>query len=429
MSLFDDNFVVSMEAKAAPKKEDDDAADPEVKDDAAGDEAEAKDKAPAKDKAEAKEDKVPAESDEECNTEGTDPTPSKTDPEEVPANGDEDPEALEAAIDYAVECDINSESLDEATGFDALISSDREDAHYACMECVTAIIAFDQADVACTEAYTAAGSRYEKSIVTETFKDSVKKFGARFKEFMYKIKNAILRIVNKAVNYIKILSSKISAKFASKVKLDKSKKVPAGVKVRVSAILEKPFKDVAKLATGSSDKAQDQIISTINSIMSKPAADTKAALANLNVPKKSDITNEVLNKGYDDVELASIQGKADGYLADLKKISANADVINNWRKTMEGMLKTCENAVKSSKDIDTEKMNALTASVSKAMSIFNAKVSAMVTLQSAWVNQRVRIIRAIGKYQGTEMPKADDSNPYEGMHESANLFNDFLSML
>ena len=430
MSLFDDNFVSAMEAKAAKEDE-------EVKDDAKGGEGAADEKKecdcgkedcpicnPKDDK---KADDKPAE---ECGTKEQAPADDAAEGEG--GEGDGEDADLEEAATAAVDFDIEAASLEEATGFDSLIASDVEDAHYACLEAVTATIAFDEADIACTEAYTAAGSAYEKQLVTENFKDKVKAFGARFKAFLVKVKNAIVRIFNKAVNYVKILTSKVSAKFASKVKLDSSKKVPSGVTIRLSEVLEKDFASVINsfMIGKSGDKDPFYaVVAVINALQKSNFQRAKEDLNAIAVPKKADLVGNVMKQGYRDVELAGLQSKGNEFLGDLKTISKNVDIIKGWRKQMESTLKSAENAAKSGNDISTEKMNVLTAAINKAMQCFNARISAMVSLQSVWVNQRVKIVRALGKYQGKEMPKAEDKEEEVIVPESANLFADFLSMI
>ena len=217
MSLFDDNFIISMEAKAKAAKEDDD-----VKEPAEGEEKECdcgKEDCPV---CNPKADDAKEEPKEECGEAAEGGEPAEGDKAEGGDKDDTEAEVTpeeEAAITLAVDNDINADSILEARSFESLIASDAEDAHYACLEAVSATIAFDQADIACTEAYVKAESAYEKQLVTESFKDSVKKYGARFKQFLIKIKNAIVRIFSKAVNHIKILGARIAAKFASLMKV------------------------------------------------------------------------------------------------------------------------------------------------------------------------------------------------------------------
>lgn len=408
MSLFDDNYLIALEqdeAKAEDTKKKADKADDE---DAEG---------------------ADPEAEEECKEDG-----DAGDAE----LSDEDKEK----VDDAVDADIKADTPKEATGFDSLVREDFDNAHYACLEAVTALVEFDRKDIACTEAYTSATTEYEKQVVTETFKESVKNFAARFKDFLVKIKNAILRIVNKAINYIRVLASRITAHFASKIKLDKSKPVPDEVTVRISDVLAKKFSEVVKDISHAGGMPQDKLISIINSISSQPWEANVVKIKDVKVPNKKDLMNEALGlsgnnaQGWHDVKLSTLQSKGDEYLKDLGTVKDNAKFINEWRKNMETMLKTCEKAAKSGKDIESKKLNLITSAVSKAMSCFNSQVSAMTSIQSMWINQRVKIVKALNKYQGMT-----DYKPEKGkeriyfddqgneIKESAMLFADFFDMI
>lgn len=420
MSLFDDNYSIFMEKAEAEDKEakkaaesDDDAEDDDKKkkaDDAPSDDAPADD----------------AEGEGECAKEGED----GDDPEEELSDPDK------AKVEEAVDFDIEADGVDEATGFDEILASESVDIHYACLEAVSSVIAFDQTDIACTEAYVLAGSEYEKKMVTESFKESVKKFGARFKAFIIKIKNAIVRIFNKAVNYVRILASKISAKFAKRIKLDKSKKVPEDATVRVADILLKSFQDVVTRGFFKKDANSYPIsdaLKAITDLINSGTApeEVKKKLDEIKLPTKADIVHSIVDQGYHDVKLSTLQSKGEEYLKDLEKINDNVKLIKGERDRTEATIKGAERQAKHG-DLDSAKLNALTACVNKAMSAFNTMVSALVSLQSAWISQRVKIIRALNKYQGAPESKANEFGEYakySGMHESANLFDHFLSMI
>ena len=377
MSLFDDNFIISMEAKAKAAKEDDE----EVKE--------------------------PAESND-------DPELELTDEEKV-------------EVECAVNNDINAKNFKEATGFDSLIAKNDENVHYACLEAVTDLIELSKFDVECTEAYYNATSQYEKQIITENFKEKVKMFGARFKQFLIKIKNAVIRIFNKAVNYVKIFASKISAKFASKVKLDSSKKINDNVTINISEALTRPFGNMVTRIMMSKSDSFFELSKLIKSLQSTDISKAKEALNNIEVPKKQDLVNNALRGGYSDVKLASMQNDGENMINQLKTIDKNVDMIKGWRKQMESVLSQAENVANSGDNTSPEKINVLTSAVNKAMGCFNARVGAMVSLQSLWVNQRIKIIRALSKYQGKKMPDTEEKENKSDVHESANIFDAFLN--
>ena len=412
MSLFDDNYSIFMEKAEADK---DTASDTSSDDDAK--------------KAAKSDDDAPADDDAEGEGECAKEEGEGDDPEKL-----SDPD--QAKVKEAVDFDIEADGVDEATGFDEILASESVDIHYACLEAVSSIIAFDQTDIACTEAYVLAGSEYEKKMVTESFKESVKKFGARFKAFIIKIKNAIVRIFNKAVNYVRILASKISAKFAKRIKLDKSKKVPEDATVRVADILLKSFQDVVTRGFFKKDANSYPIsdaLKAITDLINSGTApeEVKKKLDEIKLPTKADIVHSIVDQGYHDVKLSTLQSKGEEYLKDLEKISDNVKLIKGERDRTEATIKGAERQAKHG-DLDSAKLNALTACVNKAMSAFNTMVSALVSLQSAWISQRVKIIRALNKYQGAPESKANEFGEYakySGMHESANLFDHFLSMI
>ncbi len=377
MSLFDDNFIISMEAKAKAAKEDDE----EVKE--------------------------PAESND-------DPELELTDEEKV-------------EVECAVNNDINAKNFKEAMGFDSLIAKDDENVHYACLEAVTDLIELSKFDVDCTEAYHVATSQYEKQIIAENFKEKVKLFGARFKQFLIKIKNAVIRIFNKAVNYVKIFASKILAKFASKVKLDSSKKINDNVTINISEALTRPFGNMVTRIMMSKSDSFFELSKLIKSLQSTDISKAKEALNNIEVPKKQDLVNNALRGGYSDVKLASMQNDGENMINQLKTIDKNVDMIKGWRKQMESVLSQAENVANSGDNTSPEKINVLTSAVNKAMGCFNARVGAMVSLQSLWVNQRIKIIRALSKYQGKKMPDTDEKENKSDVHESANIFDAFLN--
>lgn len=439
MSLFDDNFVVSMEAKEAEAKE---AEAKEAKDD--DEKAEDVDAdAPADDdaaKGEGKEAKTECKEDDDAE-----------DPEEGDDDGDDDVEAEKeslseydvARVNEAVEADIEADSVEEATGFDRILASEAEEINYACLEAVSANIAFDQCDIVCTEAYVTATSQYEKDAVTENFKESVKKFGARFKAFLVKIKNAIVRIANKAINYVKVLVSKVSAKFASKVKLPSKIDIADDVNIRVikAMVYANSFRGFAnKVFYAESNDAFDKIVKAIHSLKDKSADYVRQyELDTVKLPEVAELVGYGLGQGrgkgnaegFEDIKLAQFASSGASLLKDLSGSGINEamDVIKDRRKKMEDSLKQAENAVKSMNDIASDKINVLTACVNKAMAVFNRTMSACIKLLTMWVNQKVRVVRALAKHAGTGISTEAAANVQAVKAGSANLFENFLSMI
>jgi len=417
MSLFDDNFIISMEAKAkAAKEEEEEGKEPEAKGECdCGKEDCPKCNPKAEGEGEEKDDDKKEEPKEECK-EGEDAAePEEGDDEEAKPTPEE-----EAAITLAVDADIKADSIMEARGFESLVSTDAEDAYYACLEAVSATIAFDQADIACTEAFVKADSAYEKQMVTESFKDSVKKFGERFKQFLIKIKNAIVRIFSKAVNYVKILGARVAAKFASLMKV---KNFYDDAKVKVNKELLDDFTTLCSTLEGNPEveKAEKMLDEWMRNGLKydKPMSELK-------LPNKADLVKYVLgDKEPEEIAVRNFSGGAKGVLTDLKQssISKCVKVITTARNLILAKIKDAEKVINSRKDIDSRDMTLMASVVNKRMSLYNTRVNAYVSIYLAWINARAKAVRAA---TGGTAPKEEKKG---GATESANLFEMFLSTL
>ena len=380
MSLFDDNYMIALEQDAP--------------------EAEEETKKAKKNAADDDEGAAAPEAKEECTKEGEDKGTPETDPEvEGEGNGEGD-EEVEKNAAYAVDIDIEADSISEAFGFGRLMDSEVEEAHYAFLEAVAINTAFDQADMACTEAYINASSEYEKQIVTEKFTDSVKKYAAKIKDFLVKIKNLVVRIFNKAINYIKILAGRANAKLSSLRKMGDNQKIKDGTKVKVCQALLGKFKELADKIDGAYKADYDSLIQILNDAKTADAESLKTRIENVKPVEKS----EALKVAYDPSTAAEMDlgGKkasdVNNYLNDLKQanISSATSVIKTSRDAMWKAIGEAEKVAKSASDIDTAKMTCITSTMNKLMSIYNRTVNAKVTLLLAWINARAKIVRAAG---------------------------------
>ena len=373
MSLFDDNYAITMEeaeAKAAKAQDDEEAP------------------AAAADDADAKAEDTDTEEGADCG-----------DACEKDAKKNAEQDAEEAAI--AVDIDMEADSLEESIGFERLIDSEVEESHFACLEAVTMNIAFDRTDIACTEAYVNASSDYEKSIVTEKFTESVKKYAERFKNFISKIKNLVIRIFNKIVNYIKVLAARVNAKLSTLRGLGDNQKIKDGTKVKVvKALLDNDFKHFSDLIAAADDTAYKGLIAAMGKIKNTDAETVKAEIDNIKPMEKA----AVVKTAYDPSTAADFDlgGKktsdVKGYIDDLKqaKISDATKAIKAFRDEMWKAIGEAEKDAKSANDIDTAKMTCITAAMNKLMSIYNRRVNAAVTVLLAWVNARAKVARAAG---------------------------------
>jgi len=373
MSLFDDNYAITMEEAAAKAKKAEDTADDDEKEVEGGDD----------DAAEGDGEDV-----KECG-DACDADDKK--------NGKQDAE--EASI--AVDIDMEADSIEESVGFERLIDSEVEESHFACLEAVTMNIAFDRTDIACTEAYKAATTDYEKTVVTEKFTESVKKYAERFKNFISKIKNLVIRIFNKIVNYIKVLAARVNAKLSSLRGLGDNQKIKDGTKIKVvKALLDNNFSHFADLIKDADKDAYDGLISAMGKIKTGDAASIKNEIDNIKPMEKAD----VVKTAYDPSTAAEMDlgGKkttdVKDYIDDLKqaKISDATKAIKTFRDEMWKAIGAAEKDAKSATDIDTAKMTCITAAMNKLMSIYNRRVNAAVTVLLAWVNARAKVARAAG---------------------------------
>jgi hypothetical protein len=410
MSLFDDNYL-SMKSVLEAKEADEDTEKKDAEDESADDEA--------------KDSDDDAEDVEEVDL---------PDVDAAAAGEDED------AAKEALEIDVNAETMEGAIGMSSLIENAEEDVHMACMEAVSAAILFDQSDAACAEAYKAATSEYEKQIVTEKFTETVKKYAERFKQFLIKIKNAIVRIFSKVWNYIKILAAKVNVKFSLAMKIDTKKyQIKKGTKVRVNKVIANTLKagDATPMLKNAEKAAAngisfEHIMSLIDGISKKSEDKDYTKFKNeVNKIKVKD-TDEIMKAIYGTAEIdLKLEGQ-ENLVKDIAKKLPNAikkgmTVVDKVKKEMDKCVEAAKKHVDKLGDIDTGKINIMTAAINKAMSLYNKNVNACVKSMLLMVNTCARIVRAAG-WASEEKEKKSDKK--KGAKESfVNLFNDYMEMV
>lgn len=402
MSLFDDNFKLAL-------LEADEEAEGAAKD------------------AEEKEDDAPAEDGEGAEDEDIDMSAV----EDLP-----DPDAeTEEECKEALEVDIEASSLEEATGMSSILEAEEEEMHYSCLEAVSAAIMFDKADVACTEAYVNATSNYEKQVVTEKFTETVKKYAERFKQFLIKIKNAVVRIFSKVWNYIKIFAAKLNARFAKAMVIDTKKyQIPKGTKVEVFEAAWKADTPEA-MGKGIVPKAATafQNIMTLIDGVSKSTDDKgytslKKSLEKIKVPETDATVKEVLgNQKAKKIDItgqeATIKKRA-GVLA--KQITKYIKGIDQLKKSMDKCIDKAKKHIDKLGDIDTSKINILTAGINKAMSLYNRMVNAAVKVLLIWVNNNAKVIRAAG---WAKEEKDKDDKKKKATESFGSIFAEYINMV
>ena len=320
---------------------------------------------------------------------------------------------LEAAVDYDLECD----NIMECMGCPAIREA-AEEINYLCLEAVSMNIAFDKTDSACTEAWRTTESEAEKAAITESFKESLKKYVDRFKAFMSKVGKTVENMAKQFKNYIATMCQKLSGKVlgaaGNRMNLnlngsDEKISMPATLKKglpdlakKVAALAPKGLKDVQKIAAGDFDDVE--------------AARAKVAEFLGDYPDKKAIVASVLG---DATEVAIKDFKTtNAVAADLKGAAGNADV-EVLRKEVKAELDAAMSHFGQLKDIDTAKMTVMIAAINKLVALYNRKLSALTAITTAWMVARAKVLRrAFAGRKGLE----------KNVSESATLLESFMDM-
>lgn len=343
---------------------------------------------------------------------------------------DDDKEEAEEAARFDVE---EASSIDAMKGFSSALSDMARESHFTCLEFVGTTIALDKVDVACSESYVKASSIDEKEAVTEEFKENVKLYAQKFKAFILKIKNIVVRFYNRAKNYIVNLFDKVRAKIVSfKVKeidteaLNKSdKKVKTFTSIKtgetVSTLTSRMGKlwdmyagDVEDILTMPSTASEDQI------------AKAKEKLENFAKLSKNEIREKVLGTPTE-VELKTFN-KALSDLNDAKNAVKSVDEV---RSKIMTAIKDAEKSVNGSKDINSAVMATKVTTINKLVGFMNKLWAVFGTAIHHWLSPRISVVMRYGKRQwkkGNESaaaPKADDKKETKGTNESWSLLDQF----
>jgi len=321
---------------------------------------------------------------------------------------------LEAAVDFDLECD----SIFECMGAPAVREAE-EEIGYLCLEAVSMNIAFDKADTACTEAWATSNSEAEKAAITESFKESLKKYVERFKNFIAKLRATVVNTAKRVKNYIATMAQKVAAKVLGKAgdKLNRELGSSDAV-VKMPVALKKSLTDLSKKVAGFTPKG----LKDIEKIAAGDIADPEAARAKVaefmkDVPEKKALLATILGE---DAEVAVKDFKSTGAVAsDLKGAAGNAD-IDALRKEVEAQLTAAMNNFAHLKDIDSANMTIVVAAINKLVALYNRKLSALTAIATAWMIARAKVLRAaFAGRKGLEKSPAA---------ESATLLESFMDM-
>ena len=312
---------------------------------------------------------------------------------------DDDAEEAEEAAQFDVE---EAASIADMKGIRHPLADLNRDCHYTCLEFVGTTIALDKLDVACTESYVTAATEAEKEAVTEEFKDSVKTYYQKFKNFILKIKNMIVRFYNRAKNYMVNFIDKVISKIATlKVKeldTDAMKNSNKTLKVfqratgplsTLTSECTKLFKDytsiiykVASLSPNSSD-------SQVNSM--------KEELAELDKMKKDDIRAKLLG------EMTEVSPTVfSNPIGDIKKAKVGLDAVNKTKDEIMKTIKAIEASVYGAKQVTSNVMAIKVTAVNKIVGFLNRIWAVLGTAVHHWLAPRITVVRTYGKRQWRE---------------------------
>ena len=339
---------------------------------------------------------------------------------------DDDKEEAEEAARFDVE---EASSVEEMKGFSSALSDMARESHFTCLEFVGTTIALDKVDVACSESYVKASSIEEKEAVTEEFKENVKIYAQKFKAFILKIKNVIVRTYNRVKAYLVNLFDKVRTKVVSyKVKsLDTEKMGKAEKKMKVFSSTQSPIGNIATAAESKINSLKD-IITKVTSLDSNKAEsqyeDIKAKLEEFSKASKDDIRKDLLGN---QIEVSVMAFK--NALTEIDGGKKAIEDMNKHRGTVLKMIEDVNKSVSASKDIDSKVMAIKVTAINKLVSYLNKVWSVFSTAIHHWLAPRISVIMRYGKRQwkkGNESaapaPKADDKKETK---ESWSLLDQF----
>ena len=335
------------------------------------------------------------------------------DDEDVELSDDDKEEAEEAAM-FDVE---EASSIEEMRGAGRAVTEMSTDVHFACLEFIGTTIALDKVDVACTESYNRAETETEKEAVTEEFKDSVKKYYQKFKAFILKIKNAIVRSFTRVKQYIMNFFAKVWKKLNTmgKVELDSAKL--RDNKVSTYEQLTNKLSDLGLRVVGYVADDIAKITKIVTAVSDKDSADkAKTEILNKDLPSKEAIIKEILGEKK---EIAASEFST--AVSDLKK--ADFKALDNAIKSVKASIDAIERSVSQAKDLDSSIMSVKVSAVNKVVGYLNRVFSVAVSLTQRWVSVRVSVVRSCKASKPGVIDKV--KNKFKGTKESMTLLDQF----
>ena len=312
---------------------------------------------------------------------------------------DEDKEEAEESARFDVE---EASSIESMKGIEHPVYEMASDAHFACLEFIGTTIALDKVDVACTESYVKAVTEAEKEAVTARFKESVKKYAQKFKAFIIKIKNMIVRAYNRVKNYIVNFITKVGQKVASfKIKeLDTTKLNAATNKMKVYEAATKGSLAAVWAKAVSELKAKIAYEGIANSVIALGNDASDEEIANVR-----DKINEVAGKSKEDIRKQVLGEQKEvtpatfaSALSDLNGLKVPSQV-DETRKDILKLIDNVEKSVLKNKDLNSKIMSVKVTFVNKMVTVLNKIWAVLGTLMHHWISPRVSVVMSYGVRQ------------------------------
>ena len=361
-----------------------------------------------------------------------------TNVEDVDLSEEEEKVETEAAL-----ADLNRNSISSYKFSPALEACD-EEMEYLCMEHVNVLATMESIDAQACEAYNNASSESEQQAVVEGFKESVSKYWERFKAFCIKIKNLIVRTVQRVIGYLKTLFVRIAAKVVAKLRGKDAKKMATKVgegkrfvaKVEIyKRLLE--IKSMEALVDGTEKTFDlDKSITVCKNILkNNKEIDGDLEKAKDNVEQgfdngifktKAEIIEKVVGEDTTEEDITSFGNDVPTFVTDLTKAKIPKGVENVKKKALKA-IETIEKEATKSKSMSSKRMSLLTFIMNKSVQLMNNYLAAIQQLCVMWLQARIKVVNKF--YNATEdKEEVVDKESYIPSTESSSVMDFYLSL-
>ncbi|MDY5646957.1 MAG: hypothetical protein SPF22_08145 [Candidatus Onthovivens sp.] len=329
-------------------------------------------------------------------------------------------EEATAAVDYDLCVNRVSECL-----FSPATESLSEDMEVLCMEHMHVLAALEEKQQAALEA---SGNE----AVMEGFKETVKKYWERFKAFIIKIKNLVVRTIQRVIGYIKTLIMRITAKVVAKLRGKDAKKMEKEVEqgsrfVKKIEVRPNLSKDVETLC-GDYQNFLNKFVDDLEKVGDKNAG-SKKEIEDLkdrcedffdnNQKNKSELIDEILGEAKD-VNVTEISKLEAAYNA-IKKAKVPKAVDTIKKNILKAIDRVEKEASKKSKTISSERIALYTYIVNHSVQQMNAILAAIQETYVLWLSARIKVVNA---YYNASEEKEEDEDDDENKSSTKSTTNE-----